>query len=86
MLFLQAKTCRLTLTLTKNNRMATQNTPTTGVPPLAPLIVARRAPLLVRKETKKGVRLIIMRKVKWTLIEFADLHGERHPHLAVALL
>jgi hypothetical protein len=25
-----------------------------------------------------GVRLIIMRKVKWTLIEFADLHGERH--------
>jgi hypothetical protein len=24
-----------------------------------------------------GVRLIIMRKVKWTLIEFADLHGER---------
>jgi hypothetical protein len=22
------------------------------------------------------VRMIIMRKVKWTLIEFADLHGE----------
>jgi hypothetical protein len=30
------------------------------------------------KEAKMGVRLIIMRKVKWTLIEFADLHGERH--------
>jgi hypothetical protein len=27
--------------------MTTQNTPTTGIPPLAPLIVARRAPLLV---------------------------------------
>jgi hypothetical protein len=30
----------------------------------------------MRKETNMGVRLIIMRKVKWTLIEFADLHGE----------
>jgi hypothetical protein len=29
--------------------MTTQNTPTTGIPPLAPLIVARRAPLLVGK-------------------------------------
>jgi hypothetical protein len=32
----------------------------------------------MRKEAKMGVGLIIMRKVKWTLIEFADLHGERH--------
>jgi hypothetical protein len=29
----------------------------------------------MRKEAKMGVRLIIMRKVKWTLIEFADLHA-----------
>jgi hypothetical protein len=28
----------------------------------------------MRKEAKMGVRLIIMRKVKWTLIEFEDLH------------
>ena len=36
-----------TLTVTKINRMTTQNTPTTDVLPLAPLIVARRAPLLM---------------------------------------
>jgi hypothetical protein len=35
----------------------------------------------MRKEAKMGVRLRIMRKVKWTLIEFADLHGERHDEL-----
>jgi hypothetical protein len=35
------------------------------------------------KKAKMGVRLIIMRKVKWTLIEFADLHGERHGELWV---
>jgi hypothetical protein len=27
---------------------------------------------------KMGTRLIIMKKVEWALIEFADLHGERH--------
>jgi hypothetical protein len=27
---------------------------------------------------KMGVRLIIMKKIKWTLIEFTELHGERH--------
>ena len=30
------------------------------------------------KKAKMGVRSIIMRKVKWTLIDFAYLHGERH--------
>jgi hypothetical protein len=27
----------------------------------------------MRKETKMGVRLIMMRKVKWTLIEFLQI-------------
>jgi len=27
---------------------------------------------------KMGARLIIVKKTKWTLIEFSELHGESH--------
>jgi hypothetical protein len=40
----------------------------------------------MRKETKWVLDLVIMRKVKWTLIEFADLHGKRHSEASLFFL